>query len=54
MATLLYSRDQKTSSSTSGVWLKPGHWASVTVQDRGQLEMFDDGECIGLACMGAG
>lgn len=24
-------RDQKTSSETSGVWIKPGHWASVTV-----------------------
>ncbi len=26
-----YRRDHATSGATSGVWLKPGHWASVTV-----------------------
>ena len=30
-AATAYRRDQRTSESTSGAWLKPGHWASVTV-----------------------
>lgn len=30
-AATAYRRDHRTSQQTSGVWIKPGHWASTTV-----------------------